>query len=382
MITSQDASSIRDLVTNAQTIYIALAEHANYDTVASALALYLSFKNAGKNVQVVCSAPMRVEFSYLVGVDEIQTKVGNRNLLVSFAYDPKSVDKVSYHISEDGSRFNLVIAPSDNAKALDPSTVEYSYTGAAADLVFILGASSFDDLGEVFFNEQYFFESAETISIAAFEGQPFARRMYDTAGQTCVAEGVAELLNGLGFEPTDDVATNLLSAIESSTNRFQSMGMAPETFELVAQLMRNGARRSSNNPEIHGQDEVSPNAIPPMMARSHQAVPEDAHPAFQSPIRPMSANVPAARSVSTGSFAEALKKKAAQLKQMKDEKQQVQAYSSEQPYPQQVVPQHQQIRQMQRSNRTIGQQQSQQSQDDQPPADWLQPKMFTGTSKV
>jgi hypothetical protein len=37
---------------------------------------------------------------------------------------------------------------------------------------------------------------------------------------------------------------------------------------------------------------------------------------------------------------------------------------------------------MQRSNRTIGQQQSQQSQDDQPPADWLQPKMFTGTSKV
>lgn len=376
MITTQESTSIQELITSAKTIYIALAATANYDTVASALALYLSFKEAGKNALIMSGSPMRVEFSYLIGVDEIQSVVGNRNLVVSFAYDQQSVDKVSYHISEDGQRFNLVIAPADGGKPPDPSTVEYRYEGASADLVFIMGASQFDDLGALYTQEPYFFDGADSIAITTFQAQPFARRMFETTGQSCMAEGVAVLLEGLGMEAKDDVATNLLSSIEQATNRFQSLGVGPDLFELAARLMRNGARRSGSNPVIHGQQQVSPNAIPPMIPQISQPMP---------PTTP----------VSTSSFAEALKKRGGQM-QSQVPAQTQQQFQSQQPSPlqqlqqpyqqyaqpiqsvQQTQPANMNINQLKRVNGVAQPQQSQQN----PPPDWLQPKVYTGAGKV
>ncbi len=388
MITTQESTSILELITNAKTIYIALAATANYDTVASALALYLSFKEAGKNALIMSSSPMRVEFSYLIGVDEIQGTVGNRNLLVSFVYDQQNVDKVSYHISEDGQRFNLVIAPADGGRPLDPSTVEYRYEGASADLVFIVGASQFDDLGALYTQEPYFFDSADSISITTFQAQPFARRMFETTGQSCMAEGVAVLLEGLGMEPKDDVATNLLSSIEQATNRFQSLGVGPDLFELVARLIRNGARRSGSNPVIHGQLQVSPNVIPPMR---HILQNDGAQGEY---VQPAVALQPPATPVSTRSFAEALKKKGGQMQvpvqtqvqQQTPTPQQFQPPQTQQPYQQYAQPAQQtqaenmKIHQLQRTNGVAQPQQFQQSQN--PPPDWLQPKVYTGASKV
>ncbi len=402
MITTQESTSIQELITNAKTIYIALAATANYDTVASALALYLSFKEAGKNALIMSSSPMRVEFSYLIGVNEIQSVVGNRNLVVSFAYDQQNVDKVSYHISEDGQRFNLVIAPTDGGRPLDPSTVEYRYEGASADLVFIVGASQFDDLGALYTQEPYFFDGADSVSITTFQAQPFARRMFETTGQSCMAEGVAVLLEGLGMEPKDDVATNILSSIEQATDRFQSLGVGPDLFELVARLIRNGARRSASNPVIHGQPQVSPNAIPPMgrvpQDEIIQEIPQ------QMPI-PIYSSMPPATPASTSSFAEALKKKSGQMQvpvqtQVQQQFQQppqqpqlpqqlyqqyaqpvqpAQPVQSTQPV-QQTQAENMKINQLKRTNGVAQSHQFQQSQN--PPPDWLQPKVYTGTSKV
>ncbi len=391
MITTQESASIQELITNAKTIYIALAETANYDTVASALALYLSFKEAGKNALIMSSSPMRVEFSYLIGLDEIQSTVGNRNLVVSFAYDQQSVDKVSYHISEDGQRFNLVIAPADGGRPLDSSTVEYRYAGASADLVFIMGASQFEDLGALYAQEPYFFDGADSIAITSFQAQPFARRMFETTGQSCMAEGVAVLLEGLGMEPKDDIATNILSSIEQATNRFQSLGVGPDLFELVARLMRNGARRSGSNPAIHGQQQISPNAIPPMVGATTMGATIDEQSeqyAQQSFVVP---SVPPATQVSTSSFADALKKKTTAGQQFPQTKMpQTQQLQQSPRQNSQQNPQH--IYQIQRANgmkRNLNNQPNTQTSPPQnrpttqnPPPEWLQPKVFTGAGKV
>lgn len=248
MISAQDASTLQKQVESAKTAFILLGSNPSYDAVSSALSLYLSLKNAGKSVQIACPDEMRVEHSYLVGVDEIAKKIGNQNLVVSFQYAEENVEKVSYNISEDGRTFNLVISPKTGGRPLDPSSVDFSYAGATGDVVFIVGAISFDQLGHLYESEKQLFDNAMTVSITQYEVPPFARMSVETSGQSCIAEGVVKLLTQWGLEPKDDIATNLLSSIEHATNRFQSVAVNPETFEVVALLLRNGARRSATNP--------------------------------------------------------------------------------------------------------------------------------------
>ncbi len=251
MITLQDASSLNAQVQDAKTIFVLLGNNPSYDAVASALSLYLSMKKAGKRVQIACPDDMRVEFSYLVGVDEIKKEIGNQNLVVSFQYAEDNVEKVSYNISDDGKTFNLVISPKAGGKPLDPGSVGFSYKGASGDIVFMVGVSSFDQLEGLYESEKSLYDNALTVSITPYGVPPFARLSLETSGQSSIAEGVAQLLSGIDLSPSDDIATNLLSSIELATNRFQSVAISPETFEVVANLLRNGARRSSTNPAIH-----------------------------------------------------------------------------------------------------------------------------------
>lgn len=252
MITAQDTVSIKKTVEEAKTAFVLLGSNPSYDAVASALSLYLSLKNAGKHVQVACPDDMRVEFSYLVGVDEIAKKIGNQNLVVSFQYAEENVEKVSYNISEDGKTFNLTISPKAGGKPLDPGSINFSYAGAAGDIVFIVGSTSFEQLGELYESEKVLYDKAMTVSITPYEITPFAKTSLNTSNQSSLAEGMTALLSELGMEPKDDIATNLLSAIEFATNRFQSVAVNPDTFETVAKLLRNGARRSATNPALQG----------------------------------------------------------------------------------------------------------------------------------
>jgi hypothetical protein len=365
VITLQSAAILTETITAARSIVVALGSNPNYDAVSSALALHLSFLQAGKASYIVCAAPMRVEFSYLVGVDQIKEKLGNRNLTVSFPYDEQSVDKVSYHLSPDNTRFNLVIAPKGGGKPLDPSQVQYEMSGAEADLIVMVGVAGFEDLGGIYASEQHFFESVYGVSITSFQIQPFSRMAYDTSGQSSLAEGVAVLLEGWGLPLQDDVSTNLLSSIEQATQRFQSLGVGADTFELVARLMRNGARRSASNPTIHGQQSVDTASVPPMMAGQGQGV-------IQPVAAPqVSASISQATPANTSTFAEALKKRVVQP-----------AYNVLQHamQPQQQAPQYQ-INQIEHTDQQTNMQQENQPQMT-PPADWMQPKIFTGASKV
>lgn len=248
MLRSDSSLPLLDLVQQAKTAIILLSANPSYDTVASGLSLALALKEAGKDVQIGCSTPMLVEFTHLVGVDEVKEKVGNRNLQISFEYVDSAVDRVSYSISEDNKTFHLIIAPKTGAKALQSEEVRFQYVGAEADIVFVIGAQSLQDLAQVYEAEKEFFDAAYTVAFTKEPVDAFARMHFHAQEQTCLAEGMAHFLSGLHMPPSEDGASNLLSSIELATDRFQSLNMNAETFELVARLMRAGARRSPFNP--------------------------------------------------------------------------------------------------------------------------------------
>ena len=259
---------VRQSLSTASKTIIFLGPNPNFDAVASALSLHLSLKEKGIASQVVSASDMRVEFSRLVGVDEVKKKLGNKNLIVSFAYEESRVEKVSYAISEDRSRFNLVIAPKSGALPLDPASVDFDLAGIEADLIFLVGISSFQEIGEYYDTERNVYDTAMTVALTLFPVQGFVKSHADASGMSSLSELTSSVIQQLDLPLNQDGATNLLAGIDLTTQGFRSPLANAEMFEAVARLMKAGAVRLPP-PETQT---LRPTQMP-FMPQSHPANP-------------------------------------------------------------------------------------------------------------
>jgi len=197
----------------------------------------------------------------LFGVDQIKNSIGNQNLVISFDFKEENLKKVDYDVDENG-KFMLLIQPQPGSPAPDTSTINYSYSGASADLVFVLGVTSLEELGRLYADEKAFLDKAKIVSIN-LTAKPSANAAIalHTGAATCLSEVVGFLLKNWEIEPTADAASNLLSVLGTSTNQFTSPKVTADTFETIAFLMRHGGhlgRSPLSNTSRFG-------AFPPMM---------------------------------------------------------------------------------------------------------------------
>lgn len=227
---------------SAKNILILLPANPSLDSVASGLALYLSLKKQEKNIGIGCPTKMTVAFNRLIAIDKITDKIGNRNLVISFDYMKDSIEKVSYNIEDN--KFNLVIEPKANCPALNSNKVAYSYSGAFADLIFIVGASKLEDLENLYFDEKSIFNDKQTVNIDYKPNNSrFGRiNFHDPQASSC-SEITAALIQDLSLPVDPDVATNIFSGLKSNTSNFQSLNMGPSAFETASWCLKNGARK-------------------------------------------------------------------------------------------------------------------------------------------
>jgi hypothetical protein len=244
MITPDTIQVLKDHISSAQSILIIFSSDAKFDQVASAMTLYLGLEQLGKQVTVFSPSLVTVEHSSLVGIDKVATQIGNKNLQVSFEYEADRVDKVSYHIDEESKKFHLIIQPKKGQRPLSSEGVEFSYTGAEADVILLVGVRSLDDLDQLYVGYEDLYNSATTISLNTYE-TPFGSVKVNISGSASYSESTAYVLQELGAELTSDMATNLLMGIEEATDSFHSLSTSADTFEIVSQLLRAGARRKT-----------------------------------------------------------------------------------------------------------------------------------------
>lgn len=237
-----DFTPVEEILTSARSLTVVLPKNLNQDKVASALALFLSLKKAQKEVSIVCSSPMTVEFSSLVGVDKVKDKLNGRNLVITFDYLEDSIEKVSYNI--ENNKFNLVIQPKEGYSPLSPEKVNYSYSGNHADAVFIIGASSPEDLEKIYTDNKALFEEGETVNIdISPNNSQFAKINLINPKMASYGEFISLLLSSLQLPVDEDIAGNLLLAMEKATNGFSLTKSTPTTFEAVAFCLRAGGRK-------------------------------------------------------------------------------------------------------------------------------------------
>lgn len=270
MIDESLANQYKSLIDTAQTIVVLIPAQATQDQIAVAASLYLSLLRLGKNARLVTPQPV-VTKGAILGFEQAQQDLGNQNLTVSFAYTPEQVDKVSYHIAEETGRFYLTIKPKSGYEPLATESVEFSYTGASAELVILVGVSNLEQLEQLYFGYEDLFETVPMVSIHNHTTS-FGTLHIDSGSASSSSEVVAQLLFSLGHPVDSDVATNLLLGIEWGTASLSSPTASAETFEVVAQLLRAGARRTFKKTSVE-------TTVPTLLER--QSVPGENESAVQ-----------------------------------------------------------------------------------------------------
>lgn len=254
MITPDQVSQLQDHVGSASSILVLLGKDPKSDHVLTAAALAQVLVAMGKSVELGCPDELALTDVGVVGELECRQKLGNQNLSISFDYDETTVDKVSYHIDEDQRKFFLIVKPQKGYAPLTTESVTFDYTGADADLIFLVGVHQFDALEHLYEGYEDLFSHATVITLHTFEPQ-IGNLKLNLSGTSSMSESAAQFLLQLNPALPADAATNLLTGIEQGTDHFQSLTATAMTFETVAELMKVGARRIRTNRVVGGRGE-------------------------------------------------------------------------------------------------------------------------------
>jgi hypothetical protein len=224
----------------AQSVLLTIPENPSQDVVAAALALYLSIKQSGKNTSVVSSSAPVVRDSHLVGLDKITTDVGGANLVITLDVPENYVDKVTSNT--EGGHLNLIINPAKGVAPITEKNIKFGYSGAAADLVIVIGAADLKDVGAIAEKENELFAKERLANLSNQVGSFGAINITDPSSSN--SELITALLKELALPLDIDIANNLMRGIEDATSGLSSPNMTADTFEALAILYRTGARRN------------------------------------------------------------------------------------------------------------------------------------------
>ena len=239
---------IKDTLNTANDIYVFLPQRISIDIVAAGLSLYQALQQTKKNIYIACPTSLDEKYKKITGHDQISQTIGNRNLVISLSVDQKdSIDKVSYNLDEENSTFNLIIQPKSGVSALKSDQVSYSYSGAEAELIFVVGATKLEDLDSFYQSERKLFSQAQIVSLSKYQANKFAHYHYTHKSAGSISEIAYYFIKQIGFNQIDKVtATNLITGIDSATQKLQSPLLKADTLSTMAELMRSGGTRSSN----------------------------------------------------------------------------------------------------------------------------------------
>lgn len=247
MISAEDQVSLQKTFQTARSYLIILRSNPSFDQAATALALTILLQSAKKQCHLACEKPLPDTFKVLSGVELINENVGNQSLDICFDYSEEMVENVSYNIDQANKKFHLIVKPRRGHHGLDPTTVEYSQVGIDADVIFMIGVSSFDQIPNFYAQDETAFTQAHTIALNRQEST-FAQTNVNTNEYTSISEWLITLIGLWQLPLTSDVSTNILAGIESSTDSFRHASVTADTFQIVAELMRAGAHRLQLSP--------------------------------------------------------------------------------------------------------------------------------------
>lgn len=257
-------------------IGIAIGKDSTIDNMAAALSLYLSLSSVGKSVSIASASGPAVEVSSLVGVNKV--KIGfsgdSGDLTVSFPYKEGEIDKASYTL--ENGYLNIIIKAGEQGLSFNEKDVKFTRSQGVPDLLFVVGTPRLTDLGPLF--DPAGFKNTTVVNIdKSSENQGFGDIVVVSPGFSSVSEIMASLIRSLGLKVDQDIAQNLMQGIQNGTGNFQNPNTTPLAFEMAGLLIRSGASRQAFDQSLtsafaRSAQNQQPIESPMTSARTAQAV--------------------------------------------------------------------------------------------------------------
>lgn len=228
----------------AQSVLVVVAKDADFDALASGLALYLCLKKFGKNVSITGPAPKVSDAQSLYAVDQISKENSVNNLVITIDGAIDKVDKVSHFL--DGKILKLVIHSLPGSVPVTKEDIQFEYSTISADLIFAVGYNSQDQLEKEVTHEHNINPNVWIVSINKGNlSQKFAQvSLYDpNVYSTC--ELTAGAIKALNLPLDEDIAFNLYAGLSHATQMFSPSIATPTTFEIAQYLIKSGAGNAS-----------------------------------------------------------------------------------------------------------------------------------------
>lgn len=354
-------NSFRSIVDQSKSILVLVPTQPYFDQVAAALALYLSLRK-DKDIQVFSPTPTTVEFNRIIGVNKVTQELGNKNLVIRFTdYKADDIERVSYDI--ENSQFRLTVIPRQRISPPTQEQVELSYSGVSSDTIIMIGGTNESHFPAITSKE---LTKANIVHIGTKDLSLSSNKAYISFSKpaSSVSEVVADLLKESSLAIDEDVATNLIMGIENASNNLTLSDVTANTFSIISELMKYGGKRTVSQPAAKAAD-FPQGAIPgqlPKMQTSNQSVSQTQYPAGQYMQKPPHMQ-------KTQPFVSNRQ----QVQQQTTPLQNVNKQSAQQQtnYSQNLQQQDDQLQETQDTADEIRK---------EPPKDWLQPKIYKGTS--
>lgn len=222
---------------------IVIGSHQNLDTVASALALYLTLTQAGKKVQIISKKSPTVEVSNLVGVDRIKENFAGSSgkLVVALPYIKGEVEKVLFTEAPNTINFHLTAAPNKSITPFELSDVKLMWEGGAPDALITMGVGSVDELTGI--------ADSSNVKIVNIDNYPGNTRFGDVVVVdetfSSLSEIIGKIVKDLQLPMDIDIAQNILDGVLYATRNFTKQNTSPLAFEAASTAMYHGAQRKA-----------------------------------------------------------------------------------------------------------------------------------------
>lgn len=256
----------------------------NVDKLAASLALFLALKQAGKEVTVVTEGTLKVEHSNLYGVGEIkqslpQVSGGDLTLILENVVDNQgkvpSLEKLDWY--PEGNNLNLVFHVLPGQK-FEPSKIESKFSGAAFDLIFVVGANNLSELGNIYPQNAEIFNKSFVVSID--NNGSFGKANVVDSGASSISEMMTHVISGLDLSYDPDIASNLVAGIYDATSNL-TVNLKPDTFMALGFVTQQGGKL----PQLNQTTQPYPYDMSQFLPKEQPVQPQT-QPVVQTPVAP------------------------------------------------------------------------------------------------
>lgn len=235
---------LKHRIEEAKRVMILLPEWGDLDEISAGLTLGLALQKKGIKVTILHPKEMTAKFNRLIGIDQVKHSLVKNNLFLDLNYRADWVEKVDTQVNTESGSLELAVLPTEGKPAPDYHLFEFKYKGIDADVVFWMGVTGWSDLGHFEKELKGEIVDEEIVQISNRQvDSPIQEKAFIWPTSSSLCEIVYRLLDEMGMELDEDIATNLLIGIDVKTNYLRSLNITAESLEAAAGLLRRGAVR-------------------------------------------------------------------------------------------------------------------------------------------